>query len=186
MGDILQIGESLKKNRTMMGLSLGDVSEMTGVSKTMLSQIENGVSTPTITTVWKIANGLKLKFESLLSTDTCEQYEVKSIENMEPLTDDDNRIQIYCLFPFSPLSGMEFYYSIIKPGCNYASTGHATNRASTKEYLIVSKGSIELVVGSSTYPLKEGNAIVFDGSESHRYINNSDEDAVVLFINYYL
>lgn len=49
----------LRKNRN---LTLDQVSELTGVSKAMLGQIEKGKSTPTVTTLWKIANGLQVSF----------------------------------------------------------------------------------------------------------------------------
>ena len=66
MNDILPIGENLKKIRSSRGLSLDAVSSITGVSKTMLSQIERSESVPTVATVSKIANGLKLRFDDLL------------------------------------------------------------------------------------------------------------------------
>ena len=53
------IGEHLREVRTNLNLSLDDASKMTGVSKPMLGQIERGQSAPTITTLWKIATGLK-------------------------------------------------------------------------------------------------------------------------------
>lgn len=65
MNDFSALGEKLKNTRNEMGLSLSKVSSMIGVSKTMLSQIERSESTPTIATVWKIANGLRIKFETL-------------------------------------------------------------------------------------------------------------------------
>ncbi len=55
----LKIGEKLKSLRTTRALSLDDVSTLTGVSKPMLGQIERGQSIPTVTTLWKIATGLK-------------------------------------------------------------------------------------------------------------------------------
>ena len=55
----LKIGEKLKSLRTTRTLSLDDVSALTGVSKPMLGQIERGQSIPTVTTLWKIATGLK-------------------------------------------------------------------------------------------------------------------------------
>ena len=75
MGDYMQgihsLGENLKSTRNRMGLSLDEVSSMTGVSKTMLSQIERSQSVPTLATVWKIANGLKIKFEMNRIIDFC-------------------------------------------------------------------------------------------------------------------
>lgn len=178
MNDFSALGERLKNIRNKMGLSLSEVSSITGVSKTMLSQIERGESIPTIATVWKIANGLKIKFDTLMEN-TNKLYDVKSIHNMTPLTDDDGRVLIYCVFPFSPLSGFEFFYGILKPGCNYSSANHQN---STTEYLFVSQGEVELIIGANTYHIKAGDSIAFDSKEEHRYINNGEVDAVVHFI----
>ncbi|MCF8088106.1 MAG: XRE family transcriptional regulator [Desulfotignum sp.] len=178
MNDFSALGEKLKDIRNRMGLSLSEVSSMTGVSKTMLSQIERSESIPTLATVWKIANGLKIKFETLLGY-TSKQYEIKDIEDMVPLTDNDDHILIYCIFPFSPITGFEYFYGIIKPGCNY-SAGHHKN--SNTEHLLISHGEIELIVGSKSYHLKEGSSISFDSREDHKYLNNGEVDAIAHFI----
>jgi XRE family transcriptional regulator, regulator of sulfur utilization len=178
MTDFSSIGENLKKTRNKMGLSLGQVATMTGVSKTMLSQIERSTSVPTLSTVWKIANGLKLKFETLLDYSD-KQYDVKSIDNMTPLTDNDGQFLIYCIFPFSPISGIECFYGILKPGCNYPAGHH---RNSNTEYLIVSQGAIELTIGSNIYHLEAGSSIEFDAKEEHKYVNTGDVDAIAQFI----
>lgn len=178
MNDFSALGEKLRSTRNKMGLSLSEMASMTGVSKTMLSQIERSESVPTLATVWKIANGLKIKFETLLEY-TDKLYDVKSIDNMVPLTDNGDRILLYCIFPFSPLSGFECFYGIIKPGCNYSAVHH---KNSIKEYLMVSQGDIELVIGANTYHLNAGSAIEFDPREDHTYINNGEVDALAHFI----
>jgi transcriptional regulator with XRE-family HTH domain len=178
MDDFSALGEKLKNTRNKMGLSLSEVSSMTGVSKTMLSQIERSESMPTLAVVWKIANGLKIKFETLLEY-TNKQYDVKSIDNMVPLTDNDDHLILYCIFPFSPLSGFECFYGIIKPGCNYSAVHH---KNSNTEYLVVSQGEIELIIGEKTYHLKAGSAIEFDSKEEHTYINNGEVDVIAHFI----
>ncbi|MDA6151190.1 helix-turn-helix transcriptional regulator, partial [Escherichia coli] len=53
----LILAKNLKAFRENKKLSLEKVAELTGVSKTMIGQIERGESSPTITTIWKIANG---------------------------------------------------------------------------------------------------------------------------------
>lgn len=50
------IGSNLANIRKERGLSLDQFANLTGVSKSMLSQIENGQKTPTVTVMWKIAN----------------------------------------------------------------------------------------------------------------------------------
>ena len=45
---------------------MGKLSELSGVSQVMLSQIEKGESNPTINTLWKIAGGLPVSYTTLL------------------------------------------------------------------------------------------------------------------------
>ena len=65
MNDFSALGERLKAIRDSRNLNLSDVSELTGISKAMISKIERGESVPTITTVWKIANGLKITLDGI-------------------------------------------------------------------------------------------------------------------------
>lgn len=51
-----KIGKNLQEIRKSRGLSLDQVSEMSGVSKGMLGQIERGESNPTISVLWKIVD----------------------------------------------------------------------------------------------------------------------------------
>lgn len=178
MNDFSALGERLKATRNKMGLSLSEVSLITGVSKTMLSQIERSESIPTLATVWKIANGLKIKFETLLNY-TNKTYGVKNIENMTPLKDDNNQFLVYCIVPFSPINGFECFYGIMKPGAHYPAVDH---KNSTKEYMTVFQGEVELSVGSKKYNLKAGSAIEFDPRENHIYTNKGTKDAVAHFI----
>ena len=66
--DVVQktIAKNLLKIRKEKGLSLEKTAELTGVSKAMLGQIERNESNPTVSTLWKIAKGLKISFSSLL------------------------------------------------------------------------------------------------------------------------
>ena len=62
-----EIGRVLKKIRQERSLTLDNAAEITGVSKTMLGQIERGVSVPTISVLWKIAKGLQVSLSTLLN-----------------------------------------------------------------------------------------------------------------------
>lgn len=63
----LILSKNLKYLRNERKLSLDKLADLTGISKTMLGQIERGESNPSITTVWKIANGLKISFTALIN-----------------------------------------------------------------------------------------------------------------------
>ena len=83
MNDFSSLGENLKAIRDKRGLNLNDVSELTGISKAMLSKIERGESVPTITTVWKIANGLKITLNALAG-EVDSNYAVRDIAKTTP------------------------------------------------------------------------------------------------------
>ena len=166
MGEQLKIGENLKNIRKSMGLSLDAVSSMTGVSKTMLSQIERSESVPTLATVSKIANGLKIRFDNLLTSPQSLYCDIKYIENISPVVDNDGKILFYCIFPFTPATGFEIFYCVLKPGCNHVSQ----------------TGEVEVAVGDNIYQLKRGASIAFDASAEHKYINNGIEDANMYFV----
>lgn len=56
---------TLKALRQARGWSLSKLAEETGVSKAMLGQIERNESSPTVSTLWKIATGLNVPFRRL-------------------------------------------------------------------------------------------------------------------------
>jgi len=60
------VGNRLKAIRAQKNLTLDEVAKLTDVSKPMLGQIERGQSTPTITTLSKIATGLKVPVSTFL------------------------------------------------------------------------------------------------------------------------
>ena len=67
---MIEIQKVIAKNfatlRKQRGLSLEKVSELTRVSKAMLSQIEKAKSNPSVSTLWKIANGLNVSFSTFM------------------------------------------------------------------------------------------------------------------------
>lgn len=71
------IALNLKRLRDERNLSLGQLAELAGVSKVMLSQLEKGTSNPTINTIWKITGALHLPYTSLLELPESEVVHVK-------------------------------------------------------------------------------------------------------------
>ncbi|MFS2222715.1 helix-turn-helix domain-containing protein [Pantoea sp. B65] len=59
--------ERLQQLRKKRGWSLGDTQKMTGVSKSMLGQIERGESSPTLATIEKISAGFELPLSAFLN-----------------------------------------------------------------------------------------------------------------------
>jgi transcriptional regulator with XRE-family HTH domain len=168
------ISATLKKVRFERGLTLEDTSNLTGVSKAMLGQIERGESNPTISTLWKISTGLRVSFSELLSSEI-NDYEPMNLEELEPVYESDGKMMLYDVFPFNPISGFEYFYIKLLPGAKHISTPHEN---SINEYIIVTKGTLKLTVDKNTFELKAPSALSFKANIEHSYSNPYDEEVI--------
>ncbi len=166
-----EIGKILKRIRFDRNLTLDNVAAMTGVSKTMLGQIERGVSVPTISVLWKIAKGLHLSLSTLLSEPEPQYQAVNILQDLQPLYDEDNNMILYNLFPFNPLSGFEYFYIILKPGVEHHADAH---RNIAEEYVVVTEGTLTLQVGPQVFTLEAPAKINFRADVAHCYANKTD------------
>lgn len=173
-GNLLKIRETRK-------LSLDKLSELTGVSKSMLRQIETGKSSPTIATIWKIANGLKVSFTTLLRKPEI-QAEVRSFTKGPPLTAQGDHYRVFPLIPFEPQQPVETYYIEIDPGTLFKGEPHEGN---VFEYVFVIKGRFEIIVDGKIFKVNEKEFLQFQADCPHEYkcIGKKTAEAV-LQINY--
>lgn len=176
------IGNKLKEIRNKRNLSLYDVSELTGVSKAMLGQIERGQSNPTISTLWKIATGLKVSFSFFIDED---QDEVKVINQNEiiPVIEENNKMRLFPIFAFDAKRGVEIFTIELDCGCKHVSSSHDDG---VEEYIIVTEGEIKLDIGNQKFILKKGSSIKFAANKAHVYENINKEKAVFQNIIFYL
>ena len=83
----LEIGEKLRETRLQNRMTLAELSERSGVSKSLLSMIERGRSVPTITTFQKIAIALRIPASSLFSDNV--SISSSSTSNTDPKSSDE-------------------------------------------------------------------------------------------------
>lgn len=162
------ISVNLKKIRLGKKMSLDDVSELTGVSKSMLGQIERGDSNPTISTISKIISGLRVTIDDLICPPENSRYMV----NREELTPDkkiEGQYEVYNYFPFDRSGEFEIYGIIIQPDGFYQCSSHGEK---VTEYIVVTGGTLTLKIGDDFYEIKEGDAFRFEPDIEHSYINN--------------
>ena len=165
------VAENMKAYRKANKLSLDKVSELTGVSKTMLGQMERGDSIPTITTMWKIANGLKVTFTSLIKESTNDVMIISKNDLLE-LPENDGKYKVYPYFPFENDKQFEIYMVEIEPGGYLEADPHHDG---TEEYITVFDGQLELTILGQTYLLKKDHSIRFKANYKHVYHNPSNE-----------
>jgi transcriptional regulator with XRE-family HTH domain len=175
------IAENQKRLRTERNLSLGQLSAICDVSKVMLSQIEKGETNPTINTLWKIANGLKVPYTALLEQQAHDTSIVKKSE-IAAQTGEDNHYRIYCYYPNTPHRNFELFQIELDAGHSYTSIGHSEK---SQEYIMVLEGELSLTVNDKSYMLSPDDTINFIASAKHTYVSVGTEPLKAVIINFY-
>ncbi|MEC5300139.1 MULTISPECIES: helix-turn-helix domain-containing protein [Staphylococcus] len=175
------IAENLKLFRKQNGYSLEYLSVLTEVSKTMLGQIERKESIPSITTLWKIANGLKVSFAEL--TQDNEEFVKKiTIHDIQPLTSSEDKYSVYPYFKFDIAKKFESHMVIIEPG---GTVNGEPRGSSANEYITVFDGTLTLVLGDERVVVKKDESIKFNGNLFHKYLNEHDSTLRLNMIIHY-
>ena len=177
----LHIGKNIKTIREKHHITQSILAEKCGVSKNMLIQIESEQVNPTIATVWKIARGLDVDVDSLL---TGQEHLRRTFfffckEDITRLETDEEGVHIKVLSPLSMAEDLEMYILIFQAGQSLPSSGHA---ARTKEFLTVLKGAIRVKAGENEAELSEGDFIQYHADVEHTIENIHDGETEIYMV----
>ena len=179
LGEI--IASNLKRLRTQRNMSLGDLARESGISKAVLSEIEKGGGNPTINTIWKVANGLKVPYTQLIDHVDGQATVVRRGET-DMQTGDSPAYRVFCYFKTTPARNFELFSAQLDPRSSQASVGHSEK---AQEYIYVIRGELTLETAGREYTLGEGDSMAFDASQAHTYHNRLDVPLSFLSVNYY-
>ena len=177
----LTVAQNIKNIRETKKLTLDGAAKQTGVSRSMLAQIEKGDVNPTISILWKIANGYKVSFTSLTNANNDETVVISS-ETITPLIEDDGKYINYPIFSFNEQRLFETYRIEIAPNGMLSAQPHL---AGTEEYITVFDGTVEIIVENESYHLQKGDSIKFKADTNHGYRNTGDNTAFLSMVIYY-
>lgn len=179
-----RISHALKTLRKERGWSLDKTASETGVSKAMLGQIEREESSPTIATLWKIANGFNIPFSTFIvdcSPDA--KITIHSAGKSEPLHPQETKIKVFSLFPYDKELHYEIFLIELEPGCEHISPPH---NPGVIEHVLVASGNMQIFVDGAWKALKQGEGLRFDASKPHGYRNISQQIAIIHDIIHYM
>lgn len=175
------VSENLKRIREEKGLSLDKTAKLTGVSKSMLGQIERGEVNPTISVLWKIANGLKVSFTSLVERHEEGVLLIRS-QQIEPLVEDEGKYINYPVFTFEEKRSFETYRIEIKEGGFLQGEPHLSG---CEEYVTVFSGEAEIGIEDEIYHLNQWDSLQFKADVPHSYRNVGKETVYLSMMIYY-
>jgi XRE family transcriptional regulator, regulator of sulfur utilization len=182
--DTPTLGARVRALREAEGLSLRDLSERSGVSAPMLSQVERGETSPTVAVAERIAAGLDLRLSQLLRLDEGGGAVaiVRAQERRKgPGGTKGHRYEL--LTP--PLPGLrsELSRHELVPGARTGGAGDPPmHEPGSRETAVVERGAVVLVCDGERHDLAEGDCVTFDADLPHHFENPGPGPAGLLAV----
>jgi transcriptional regulator with XRE-family HTH domain len=171
----------LKLLRKQLGMSLQDMAEMTGLTKSYLSKVERGLNSPSIAVALKLSKALHVDVDHLFAADSVKDaitvVRVADRVSMGSSSDEgQSRYEVIAaqagrkrLLPF-----------IIKPATDFATSEFKEHEG--EEFLFVHRGKVEIDFASHRVTLAAGDAIYFNAQIPHRIRSVGVQKAEVLLV----
>lgn len=183
----LNIGQKIRNLRKEERLTLQDLSDLSGLSKPLLSQIENDQVIPPIATLLKIAKGLKVGIHYFFEEEEDRQkFVLLRSDNLKSSrrragNDAPQNYLYHTLAPGMRHKSMEPFLVEFEEGQWNDSLLY---RHEGEEFIYLLSGELEFHYGQETMILKPGDSIYYDSSESHGYISLGNQRAKAVAVLY--
>jgi XRE family transcriptional regulator, regulator of sulfur utilization len=181
--DPVTIGARVKALRESESLSLRELALRSGVSAPMLSQVERGETSPTLTVAARIAAGLELRLSQLLRLD--EDGAVTIVRAGERSRGGNKRRghSFEVMTAARPGQRAELSRHTLAPaGATGAADDPPMHEPGSRETALVERGSVVLVCDGQRYELGEGDCITFDADLPHHFENPGAGEAAFLAV----
>ncbi|SFS80415.1 helix-turn-helix domain-containing protein [Marininema halotolerans] len=170
----MNVGLRLKQYRLKKGYSLQDLSDRSGVSRSMLSKIERGEKNPTINLLCEIVEALQITVSQVIEEPTRKKEIIVTKKDKRPiLYDEQSGLERRLLSPTLPSRGVEFVLNILPVGC---STGtFPAHQRNVHEHIYVEVGTLKVRLDESTFILESGDSLFYEANGTHEFINMGEE-----------
>ncbi len=178
--DDLDIGPRVKGIRKKRGLSLDALARASGVSKAMLSQVEQNKANPTVAVMYKIAVGLGMDLGELMGLGRSRrQLQVIRADDPNQVFLSDETVTVRTLSPLSMEKDVEFYEVTLRPRGELDSSPHFSM---TEEFLVVAQGRVDLHVADDDISLRKGDSAHYLADQQHGMRNTGRSTARVYLV----
>ncbi|MEE4450617.1 XRE family transcriptional regulator [Novosphingobium resinovorum] len=181
-GDPPAIGPKLHQLRKEHGLTLDALAASSGVSRSMLSQIERGQANPTLATVWHLSKALGVEIGEFVGGKHVGRrgsIELTAASFVPEIRTEDGRCLLKILSPAHSVGQFEFYHLTLEPHAELASEAHA---AGSHEHLTVLVGEMAVTCAETTALVGQGAIARYPADLPHAIRNTTGERAEALLI----
>jgi quercetin dioxygenase-like cupin family protein len=161
-------------------MSLRALGERTGFSASFLSQIENGQSSPSISSMEKIASALGVTLWQFFQVANVRQANIVRAENRSQLTLEWSKAEVDALGFLG--DGSQFQAALVQIRPEGLSGNHA-RPSMNDEFVFVHEGSAILTLGETDQTLHKGDSVTIPSGVNRRWRNEGPDDVQLLIIS---
>ena len=180
------LGARVKALREASALSLRDLAARSGVSAPMLSQVERGETSPTLTVAARIASGLDLRLSQLLRLDEGGSVTVVRARQRQRGGNARRGHRFEVMTASQPGQRAELSrHTLAAGGATGASDGEGggpLHEPGSRETALVERGAVVLVCDGQRHELAEGDCVTFDADLPHHFENPGEGEAALLAV----
>ena len=163
------LGKTIQRLRKAYNLSLGELSEQSGVAKSIISQIERNETNPTLSTVVRLSRALDTTVDEVLRGEQQSLFiEHQSKSGIPMLESQDGLCKLAIVGPLSLVDLFQWYDFHAQPKGVLESSPHPPG---TIEHLYITSGELEVTTGSETKIGKTGEALRYRADVPHKIVN---------------
>ncbi len=162
-----RLAQRLKDARQSRHLSLDALARLSGVSRSMLSQIERGESSPTVAILWNLTNALGLDFSGLLDGDDAKEHPIRQVirsEQTPVIKSRGSGCKIKILSPPESVGTTEIYDLEFDANAILDSEPH---RKGCLENLTVLSGALIVTTDSVSEAVNNGDTVRYVADRPH-------------------
>ncbi len=177
------LGRRVRDLRADRGWSLARLAGVSGVSRSMLSEIEREQANPTLAVAFRIARAFGMALGELVeSPGAGSTVNVIRADDHAYHFRSDQDCQIRTLSPLRLEKDVEFYEVKLQPGGALRSDPHFEG---TREFVTVGKGTVRIESGGGGEVLERGDSATYRADVAHAIINAGRGEAVVFLVDIY-
>ncbi len=178
--EIPKIGRKVLRLRQAYKMSLDDLAGKSGVSKSVLSQIERDQNNPTLSTIHRICTALNVTVEEILRKESSPRVFDVMADNATPvILSEDGKCSLRILGPIHTVNWLQWYHCTVEPGGKLFSEAHDLG---TLENLTLLEGCLRVDTGDDTHLVYAGETIRYPADNDHVIVNDSDITAKALMV----
>lgn len=162
------IGPNIRQRRRELGLSLDALAKKSGVSSTMLSEVERAVKNPTVKLAYQIARALECTLTELLSEVPQPKVSLVRGQDIRTFVDPESGIERSGYRSELLNRHLEIARYVLPPG--RSTDEMAPNRSGLVEHILVLSGRLTVVLSDQRYRLDRGDMVTY-GVQSTAYTN---------------